>query len=220
MESTSQHPLALTWCKYTAFQFHPTLSATLLGFSNRTAFPKRSIVSHLADVLVMESELLITPSPLRWAMVKMLFGIIKMWSPAKGAFTIGRANVTALSWEKIKKLLFFSNICPVLPRCVKGPYWHLLSIPLKESFTEVNLPAKKAGGFWRWHVESCHRSSRNLFGKSPKSWPRAYETTVLLKYKVITMNSLSVICIFNNFSSETCPVPAGLFASIHSWFLI
>lgn len=79
---------------------------------------------------------------------------------------------------------------------------------------------KETGGFWRWHVESCHRSSRNLFCKSRKSWPGAHETTVLVKYKVITLNSLSAICIFNNFSSERCPVPTGIFASICSWLLI
>lgn len=151
----------------------------------------------------------------------MMFGIIKMGCPLKDAFTTGRANVTALSWETKKGsqnlafLLLEYLLCAVMLH--EGLYWHLLSIPPKEPFTRVNLPAKETGGFWRWHVESCHRSSRNLFCKSHKSWPGAYETTVLVKYKVITLNSLSAICIF---SSERCPVPTGIFASICSWLLI
>lgn len=102
----------------------------------------------------------------------MMFGIIKMWCPVKDAFTTGRANVTALSLEKIiiikkkKKLpFFFSNICPVLSGCTRGSCSHLLSRALKESFTRVTLPAKQAGGVWRWHVKSCRGSSRNQ-----KSW--------------------------------------------------
>lgn len=148
-----------------------------------------------------------------------MLGIIKMWCPVKDAFTTGRANVTGQSWgEKKKKVAFLLlQYLPCAAMLREGPLWHLLSIPPKESFTRVSLSAKKTGGFWRWHVESCHRSSRNLFCKSPKSWPGAHETTVLVKYK---LNSLSAICIFNNFSSERCPVPTGIFASIRSWLLI
>lgn len=118
----------------------------------------------------MESELIMSPCLLVRAMVKTMFGIIKMWCPVKGAFTTGRANVAALSWEKknvimIKKLLFFSSICPVLSGCTRGPCSHLLPRPLKESFTGVTLPAKQTGGVWRGHVKSCRRSSRNQ-----KSW--------------------------------------------------
>lgn len=190
------------------------------------ALPERSIVPHLADGLLMEPNYY----PLSFCISygQDTVGIIKMWCPVKDALRSGRANATALSLERRKekkkgrrKVLFFSSsICPVLSCCVKGPSWHLLSIPLKESFTRVNLPAKTTGGFWRQHVESCHRSSRNLFSKSHKSWPGAYKTTVLLKHKVIALNSLSAICIFNNLSSESCPAPTGIFASIHSWLLI
>lgn len=185
------------------------------------AFPERSIVPHPADGLSMESELIINPAYLckqwsRWCLALLRCEVLSRMP----------LQLEELMWqlwavEKDKKVAFLllqHLPCAVMLR--EGPHWHLLSIPPKEPFTRLNLPAKKTEGFWRWHVESCHRSSRNLSCKSHKSWPGAYETTGLVKYKVIALNSLSAICIFNNFSSERCLVPTGIFASIRSWLLI
>lgn len=196
--------------------------------SNCTALPERSIVPHPADGLPMESELIMSPCLLVRAMVKTMFGIIKMWCPVKGAFTTGRANVTALSWEKkniimIKKSCFSSLVFALCCQAARGGRAHICCPgpwrnPSQEWLCLQSKRGEFEGGMWKAAIGLPE--IRNLGCSSPESWPGAPETTEPVKHKATTLNSLSAICIFNNFSSERCPVPTGIFASIRSWLLI